>query len=105
MALLKVKKQLQKQFLNTNFNHPIQLHLPNISSIYTAELRAILSALKHVYQSNSTHSLIISDSLSALQSISSRKITHPILVEIHNLLSGFVMELASLWKTCVYVGT
>ena len=56
-------------------------------------------ALKHVYQSNSTHSLIISDSLSALQSISSRKITHPILVEIHSLLS----ELASLWKTVAFM--
>ena len=83
----------------TNFNHPIQLRLPNRSSIYTAELRAILLALKHVYQSNNTHSLIISDSLSALQSISSRKITHPILVEIHNLLS----ELALLWKTVVFM--
>ena len=96
---LKGEKAAAAAVSNTNFNHPIELHLPNRSSVYIAELRAILLALKHVYQSNSTHSLIISDSFSALQSISSRKITHPILVEIHNLL----YELDLLWKTVVFM--
>ena len=98
MALLRVKKQLLQQFLSQISITPSNFVFQR-SSIYTAELRAILLTLKHVYQSNSTHSLIISDSLSALQSISSRKITHPILEEIHNLLS----ELAFLWETVVFM--
>ena len=37
------------------------------SSIYTAELRAILLALKHVYYSKEKSFLILSDSLSSLK--------------------------------------
>ena len=47
---------------------------PDDSSICTAELRAILLALKHVYYSKGKSFLILSDSLSSLQSILNLKI-------------------------------
>ena len=56
--------------------------LPDDSSIYTAELRAILLALKHVYYSKEKSFLILSDSLLSLQSILNLKYDHPVLVQI-----------------------
>lgn len=71
---------------------PFQMRLPNGGSIYTAELQAILLALKHCHQSQNSHFLILSDSLSALQKISSRKITHPLLADIHDLHSHLIQD-------------
>ena len=71
---------------------PMQHRLPDGCSIYTAELKAILLALKHIYQSSHTSFLIVSDSLSALQAISTRKISHPFLAEFHDLHSELVNE-------------
>ena len=65
-------KRIQKTFT---------CRLPDDSSIYTAELRAILLALKHVYHSKEK-SFLISDSLSSLQSILNLKYDHPVLVQI-----------------------
>ena len=56
--------------------------LPDDGSIYTAELRAILLALKHVYYSKEKSFLILFDSLSSLQSILNLKYDHPVLVQI-----------------------
>ena len=53
--------------------------LPDDSSIYTAELRAILLALKHGYYSKEKSFLILSDSLSSLQSILNLKYDHRVL--------------------------
>ena len=50
-------------------------------SVYTAELTALVLALKMVYKSKSKKFLICSDSLSALQAISGRKLNHPQLLE------------------------
>ena len=50
-------------------NKPFTCQLPDDSSIHTAELRAILLALKHVYYSKRKLFSILSDSLSSLQSI------------------------------------
>ena len=50
-------------------NKPFTCRLPDDSSVYTAELRAILLSLKHVYYSKGKSFLILSDSLSSLQSI------------------------------------
>ena len=66
-------------------NKPFTCRLPDDSSIYTAELRAILLALKHVYYSKGKSCLILSDSLSSLQSILNLKYDHPILVQILEL--------------------
>jgi ribonuclease HI len=66
--------------------------LPDNSSIYSAELRAILLALKSAYQSRQDKFLIVSDSLSSIQSLASMKLTHPTLSEIHDLHSKVVRE-------------
>ena len=63
-------------------NKPFTCRLPDDSSVYTAELRAILLALKHVYYSEGKSFLILSDSLSSLQSIFNLKYDHPALVQI-----------------------
>ena len=59
--------------------------LPDDSSIHTAELRAILLALKPVYYSKGKSFLILSDSLSSLQSIFNLKYDHPAIVQILDL--------------------
>ena len=48
-----------------NYKKPYAYRLPCYSSIYTAELRAILLALKHIYHSKAKYFLILSDSRSA----------------------------------------
>ena len=81
-------------------NHPTQHRLPDNCSIYSAELKAIILALKRVYQSKRSSFVIVSDSLSALQAISTRKISHPFLAEIHDLHSDLVFdgkEIVFLW--------
>ena len=64
------------------FNKPFTCRLPDDSSIYTAELRAILLALKHVYYSKGKSFLILSDSLSSFQSMLNLKYDHLVLVQI-----------------------
>ena len=66
-------------------NKPFTCRLPDDSSVYTAELRAILLALKYVYYSKGKSFLILSDSLSSLQSIFNLKYDHPALVQILDL--------------------
>ena len=63
-------------------NQPFTCRPPDDSSIYTAELRAILFTLKHVYYSKGKSFLILSDSLSSLQSIFNLKYDRPALVQI-----------------------
>ena len=65
--------------------NPFACRLPDGSSVYTAELRAILLALKHVYYSKEKSFLVLSDSLSSLQSILNLKYDHPVLVQILEL--------------------
>ena len=74
--------------------------LPDDSSIYTAELRAILLALKHVCYSKGKSFLILSDSLSSLQSILNLKYDHPVLVQILDLYTELTRdrrEIAFIW--------
>ena len=66
-------------------NKPFTCRLPDDSSIYTAELRAILLALKHVYYAKEKSFLILSISLSSLESILNLKYDHPVLVQILEL--------------------
>ena len=75
-----------------NYKKPYAYRLPGDSSIYTAELRAILLALKHVYHSKQKSFLILSDSLSALQAIHNLKYDHPVLIKIHELYSQLIQE-------------
>lgn len=82
-----------------DYKKPFQLRLPDGGSIYTAELQAILLALKHCLQSTHSKFLLLSDSLSALQTIHSRKITHPLLADIQELHSKLVLD----GKTLVFI--
>ena len=69
-------------------NSPFSCRLRDHCSIYTAELQAILFALKQVYQSKEKENklMIFSDSLSALQMIGNLKTDHPLLIQIQELL-------------------
>ena len=71
---------------------PYTCWLPDDSSIYTAELRAILLALKHVHYSKEKSFLVLSDSLSSLQSILNLKYDHPVLVQILELYTEMTRE-------------
>lgn len=82
-----------------SFTQPFQLRLPDGGSIYTAELQAILLALKHCLQSQRTHFLLLSDSLSAIQTLQTRKISHPLLADIHDLHTELTLD----GKTIVFM--
>ena len=73
-------------------NKPFTCWLPDDISVYTAELRAILLALKHVYYSKGKSFLILSDSLSSLQSIFSLKYDHPALVQMLDLYTEMTRD-------------
>jgi len=65
--------------------------LPNNASIFSAEARGILLALDMVRQTQGGKLLFLSDSLSCLQSLQKRDLSHPLIAEIlsrvHGLLS------------------
>ena len=60
-------------------NSPFSYRLRDHCSIYTAELQAILFALKQAYKSQERKFMIFSDSLSALQALGKSKTDHPLL--------------------------
>ena len=59
-------------------NSPLLCRLRDHCSIYTAELQAILFALKHAHQSQESKFLIFSESLSALQALETLNSDHPL---------------------------
>ena len=63
-------------------NTSLKEHLPSTSSIYTAELRAILLAFKLINKSSKEHFVICTDSLSSLMAIRNLKQDHPLLPDI-----------------------
>ena len=67
-------------------NSPFSCRLRNHCSIYTAELQAILFALKQAYQFQERKFTIFSDSLSALQALGKLKTNHPLLIQIQEFL-------------------
>ena len=68
---------------NSSFSRRLRDHC----SIYTAELQAILFALKQVHQSKTNNKLMIfSGSLSALQALKNFKTDHPLLIQIQERL-------------------
>ena len=92
MVLKQRKGLLQWLYPQNELEKPFTCRLPDDSSIYTAELRAILLALKHVYYSKEKSFLILSDSLSSLQSILNLKYDHPVLVQILELYTEMTRE-------------
>ena len=71
-------------------DHTENLRLPNESSVYTAELYAILRALVYIESHTPGNFLICSDSLSAIQSIDSFVTTDPLITNIQALLSSLI---------------
>ena len=67
-------------------NSPFSCRLRDHCSIYTAELQAILLALKQAYQSQERQFMIFCDSLSALQALGTLKTDHPLLIQIQEFL-------------------
>ena len=70
------------------------------SSIFSAELQAILLAFDHIKKSKLTDFVILSDSLSALQAIDNNKFDHPLLVEIrtqHYILLEMGKDIIFAW--------
>ena len=60
--------------------------LPNVASIYTAELSAINRALALVHQTNKKNFVIYSDSRSALESLNSYNSPHPLVLKAREWL-------------------
>jgi ribonuclease HI len=74
--------------------------LPDNSSIFSAEARAILLSLNIVHSSANERFLILSDSLSCLQSIENQKLNHPLILEIVNLVHELIVsgkQLVFMW--------
>ena len=67
-------------------NSPFSCRLRDHCFIYTAELQAILLALKQACQSQESKFMIFSDSLSALQALGKLKTDHPLLIQIQEFL-------------------
>ena len=67
-------------------NSTLSCCLRNHFSIYTAELQAILFAVKQAYQSQESKFTIFSDSMSALQAPGKLKSDHPLLIQIQDVL-------------------
>ena len=78
---------------------PYTCRLPDDSSVFTAELRTILLALRHIQHSKEKSSLMLSDSFSSLQAISNLKSDHPILIKILELQ----MELTKEGREIVFI--
>ncbi|XP_076439394.1 uncharacterized protein LOC143278477 [Babylonia areolata] len=64
-------------------DRPSTEHILSDSSVYTAELTALVLGLKMVLSSKQKRFMIFSDSLSALEAIACRNITHPKLLEFY----------------------
>ena len=87
-------------------NSPFQCRLRDHFSIYTAELQAILLALRQAYQSQERKFMIFSDSLSALHALRKFKTDHPLLIQIQELLykiNADQKEIVFMWVP-VHVG-
>ena len=82
-----------KTLLHVGFQKTVQYN--------TAELRAILLALKHVYYYKQKSFLILSDSLSSLQSILNLKYDHPLLVQILELYTEMTREGREIVFICI----
>jgi len=86
--------------LNTSLGTSVSERLHEKTSVYTAELKALVLALKLVKRSKCRQFLICSDSLSALQSLKSVKLDHPYLLEVHQLLTQLInsgKEIVFVW--------
>ena len=64
-----------------------QIRLPDVSSIYTAELTALKMALDLIEEINGRYFVIFTDSLSCLMALQNRNLKHPYIVQLLETLS------------------
>ena len=64
-----------------------QFRLPNNSSVFSAELKAIDLALNHIEQDAYWRYIIFTDSLSAMQALEGEKMDNPLIVNLLEKLS------------------
>jgi len=76
-------------------NQPIRSKLPHVSSIFTAELMAILVALYNIAGYNNNSFSIFTDSQSAISAIEKIKQQHPIVTEVQQ----WIIRLHTIHKT------
>ena len=74
-------------FCSTAPLKPSTKHISSDSSVYTAELTALVLALKMISKSQHKNFLIFSDSLSALEAIAGRNLNHPQLLKFFELFT------------------
>ena len=78
----------------------IQNRLQNNTSIFIAELHAILEALKHIREEKVQKAVICTDSRSVAQSLRNKKPCSPLLIHIHNIhqeLSNTGVQIQFIW--------
>ncbi len=78
----------------------LQSRLPDKSSIFSAELRAILLALDFAEISWRKQFILFSDSLSSLQALYNMKLEHPLIrqvIELHHLLLSSGKDIIFCW--------
>jgi len=66
--------------------------LPNNSSIFSAEARGILLALDVIRRSTGSQLLFLSDSLSCMQCLQNRDLSHPLIAEILCRVHGLISD-------------
>ena len=64
----------------------IKFRLSNLTSIFTAELYAILQALMYIQETSNASSLILSDSLSAINALKSPHFRNPLIQKVYRTL-------------------
>ena len=90
------KSELGVGFAAVSQRFRILSSLPSYVSIFTAELFAIKNALRYIYDNNINHTVLYSDSLSALQAINSYSLKNPLITEIKVLLSKMIENSSSI---------
>jgi hypothetical protein len=80
------KDQNKVAFAAVSGNDILSARLPNNSSIFTAEAKALQLAVDFIKYSDDENRIIYSDSFSCLQAIQNCKTDHPF---IHNILKEY----------------
>ena len=80
--------------------HTISQHLPNYTSIFTAELIAINMALMHIAGSQNNKHIIITDSLSNILALKQYKPKNPLIIQTQVKIDDLIRnnnEITLLW--------
>ena len=94
----KTDNYVSAAFVCKSSNYSINKRISNDASIYTAELTAILLALKFIKSHNNTEFVIHADSRCALEAINNCQIKNPIIYQIIKL----IIQINSSFKTIYF---